>query len=74
MTDIVNIYKSVSMLFCLLSERYIIKWQNDKQKNIFHARIIHSIILPQITRMNTDDFLWDMEMNILHTDVIFEHE
>ena len=25
MTDIVNICKSVSMLFCLLSERYIIK-------------------------------------------------
>ena len=47
---------------------------NKKQKNIFHAKIIYSINLPQITRMNTDDFLWDMEMNILHTDVIFEHE
>ena len=30
MTDIVNIKKSVSMLFYLLSERYMIKWQNDK--------------------------------------------
>ena len=28
------------------------------KKNFFHARIIHSINLPQITQMNTDDFLW----------------
>ena len=27
------------------------------KKIFFHARIIHSINLPQITRMNTDDFL-----------------
>ncbi len=30
---------------------------DKKQKNIFHERIIHSINLPQITLMNTDDFL-----------------
>ena len=28
------------------------------KKKFFHARIIHSINLPQITQMNTDDFLW----------------
>ena len=31
---------------------------NKKQKNIFHAKIIHSINLPQFTHLNTDDFLW----------------
>ena len=30
MTDIVNIRESVSVLFYLLSECYMIKWQNDK--------------------------------------------
>ena len=30
---------------------------DKKQKNIFHAKIIHSINLPQNTLMNTDDLL-----------------
>ena len=34
------------------------EWQIKNKKIFFHARIIHSINLPQITHLNTDDFLW----------------
>ena len=34
------------------------EWQIKKQKKNFHARIILSINLPQITQMNIDYFLW----------------
>lgn len=45
----------------------------NKKNNFTRERIIHSINLPQIMQMN-QIFSEDMEISILHTDNIFEHE
>lgn len=46
----------------------------NKKNNFTRERIIHSINLPQIMQMKQMIFSENMEISILHTDNIFEHE